>query len=126
MPGSCLRRYLQGCGSSSIPESSLTVRDALTDQLLSISEATGTINLPAGNTRQIKVLRTFRSESGQTQTDDVTQFTNFKWESGGGFASVDQLGNISGIAEGTAVLEMKFRTTPLDPWDICRMVINVT
>jgi len=113
------------CGGSSIPTSSLSIRNTATDALLSTSTAQGVLTINAGNTVQIKVNRTWRNQAGNTLTDDVTQFTNFKWESGAGFATIDQLGNIDGVSAGIAVLEAKFRDSNLDPWDICRMTVEV-
>jgi hypothetical protein len=113
------------CGGSSIPESSLTVRDAQSNLLISTSEITGTISLNVGEVRQLQVMRTYRASSGNTLTDDVTQFTNFKWEIDSGAAAINQLGNLQGVTPGTQVLEAKFRTSSLDPWDICRLVVEV-
>lgn len=116
---------LSACGGSSIPESSLTVRDAQSNLLISTSEITGTISLNVGEVRQLQVMRTYRASSGNTLTDDVTQFTNFKWDIDSGAAAINQLGNLQGLASGTQVLEAKFRTSSLDPWDICRLVVEV-
>ncbi|MBN2082025.1 hypothetical protein JW859_07440 [bacterium] len=113
------------CGSSGLPESSLTIRNAATNALISASEAQGTLTLSSGNTQQVRVMRTYRTETGNTFTDEVTQFANYKWESGTGVASVDQLGNVSGLIAGTAVLEVKFRENAFDPWDICKLTVVV-
>jgi len=116
---------LVACGGSSLPQSSLTIRNAATNALISASNAQGTITLNVGNTLQIRVNRTYTNSQGQTITDEVTQFTNFVWESGAGAATIDQLGNITGVALGIAVLQAKFRATSLDPWDICRVTVQV-
>jgi hypothetical protein len=116
---------LAACGGSTLPTSSLTIRDAITDALISAPTAQGVLTLAAGETVQIKVLRTYRSDTGNTFTDDVTQFTNFKWESDAGVATIDQLGNVAGVGTGIAVLEAKFRENSLDPWDICRLTVEV-
>jgi hypothetical protein len=114
------------CQSSTLPSSSLTIRNAATNALISAPTAQGVLSLTVGGGDQIKVMRTWTNQYGNTLTDDVTQFTNFKWESGAGFATFDQLGNISGVAAGIAVLEAKFRADPLDPWDICKLTVEVT
>lgn len=116
---------LSACGSSTLPSSSLTIRDAATDALISASEAMGTLTLNAGASQQIKVVRSFRTDTGNTFSDEVTQFTNFKWESGGGVATIDQLGNVTGLVAGNEVLEAKFRESQFDPWDICRLQVVV-
>ena len=113
------------CGGSSVPTSSLTIRDATTDALISAPTAQGVLTLAVGETVQVKIIRTYRTETGNTFSDDVTQFTNFKWESSTGVATIDQLGNISGMAAGLAVLEAKFRESSFDPWDICRLTVEV-
>jgi hypothetical protein len=118
---------LAGCGvTDNLPTSSLTIRNAVSNLLLSTSQTTGTLQLVAGETQQVRVLRTYTGSNNQTETDDVTQFTNFKWDSGGGIASFDQLGNITGLVPGTAVIEAKFRPTVFEPWDICKLTVNVT
>ena len=116
---------LSACGSTTLPTSSLTIRHAVSDALISAPTALGTLTLGVGATQQIKVVRSFRTDAGNTFSDDVTQFTNFKWESGGGVASIDQLGNVSGLAAGSEVLETKFRESAFDPWDICRLLVVV-
>ena len=93
--------------------------------MLSSSTAQGTLTINVGNTVQIKVMRTWRNQAGNTLTDDVTQFADFKWDSGAGFATIDDFGNIDGLAAGIAQLEIKFRDSSLDPWDICRMTVEV-
>lgn len=113
------------CGGSSIPTSSISIRNAATDTLLSSSTAQGTLTINVGNTVQIKVMRTWRNQAGNTLTDDVTQFAKFKWESGAGFATFDDLGNIDALGAGIAVLEIKFRDSSMDPWDICHMTVEV-
>jgi len=113
------------CGGSSIPSSSISIRNAATDTLLSSSTAQGTLTINVGNTVQIKVMRTWRNQAGNTLTDDVTQFADFKWDSGAGFATIDDLGNIDALGAGIAVLEIKFRDSNYDPWDICHMTVEV-
>jgi hypothetical protein len=116
-----------GCGATdSLPTSSLTIRDTLTDYLLSTPDVTGTLQLTVGQTKQVKILRTYKGNNNQTETDDVTQFANLKWQSGSTFAAFDQLGNISGLAVGTAVIEAKFRATTFDPWDHCKLQVIVS
>ena len=116
---------LLGCSSSKIPESSLTIRETVSNLLLSTSESTGSLSLALGETRQVRVFRTFRNSNGNTETDDVTQFANYKWPVGSGVATIDQLGNITGVAGGTTHLEIKFRESQFEPWDICRLEIEV-
>jgi hypothetical protein len=113
------------CGSTTLPSSSLTIRHAVTDALISAPTAMGTLTVNVGATEQIKVVRSFRTDEGNTFSDEVTQFTNFKWESGGSAANIDQLGHITGVAAGNEVLEAKFRESPFDPWDICRLQVVV-
>jgi hypothetical protein len=116
-----------GCGATdSLPTSSLTIRDTLTDYLLSTPDVTGTMQLTVGETKQVKILRTFKGSNNQTETDDVTQFANLKWESGSTVAGFDQLGNISGLSVGTAMIEAKFRANAFDPWDHCKLQVVVT
>lgn len=118
---------LAGCGTTdNIPTSSLTIRDTLTDYLLSTSNVTGTVNLVVGETQQIKILRTYQNSNSQTVTDDVTQFANLKWESGSTIAAFDQLGNLTGLNVGTAVMEAKFRSSSFEPWDHCKLQVVVT
>ncbi len=117
---------LAGCGTTdSLPTSSLTIRDTLTDYLLSTPDITGTLNLTVGATKQVKILRTYKNSNSQTETDDVTQFANLKWESGSTFAAFDQLGNITGLSVGTAIMEAKFRASTFEPWDHCKLQIVV-
>lgn len=111
--------------SSRIPDSSLTIRDAQNNLLLATSQTQGILQITVGEIRQIKVLRTFQDKFSQTITDDVTQFTNFKWEINQAGATYDQLGNISAFSEGIAVLEAKFRTSSLERWDIARLTVQV-
>ncbi|GEM_PF-2962151 len=116
---------LVSCGNSGLPTSSLTIRNAATNALISAPTAQGVLSITVGGGEQVKVMRTWTNEFGNTLTDDVTQFTNFKWESGTSFAAFDQLGNITGLAAGIAVLEAKFRTDAFEPWDICRLTVEV-
>lgn len=116
---------VSACESTTLPSSSLTIRHAVTDTLISAPTAMGTLAVNVGATEQIKVVRSFRTDQGNTLSDEVTQFTNFKWENGGSVASVDQLGHITGLAAGNEVLEAKFRESPFDPWDICRLEVVV-
>lgn len=111
--------------SSGIPDSSLTIRDSQNNLLLATSQTQGILQITVGEIRQIKVLRTFQDKFSQTITDDVTQFTNFKWEINQAGATYDQLGNISAFSEGIAVLEAKFRTSNLERWDIARLTVQV-
>ncbi len=115
---------LTGC-SSGVPESSLTVRNAATNLLLATSQTQGVLALAIGQTAQIQIFRTYRNSSGVTVTDDVTQFTNFRWESNTAGASFDQLGNINAFQQGVAVLECKFRSGSWEPWDIVRLTVDV-
>jgi hypothetical protein len=118
---------LAGCSATdNLPTSSLTIRDTLTDYLLSTPDITGSLQLTVGQTKQVKVLRTYTNSDNQTETDDVTQFTNFKWESGSSFAAFDQLGNFTGLAAGSAIVEAKFRATAFEPWDHCKLMIVVS
>lgn len=116
---------LSSCGGSRIPESSLTIRDATNNLLLSTPDVMGTLTINVGDLRQIQVMRTYRTSGGNTLTDDVTQFTNFKWETDSGSASINQLGNLQGLSPGTQILEAKFRNSTFDPWDHCRLTIEV-
>ncbi len=111
--------------SGGVPDSSLTIRDSQNNLLLATSQTQGVLQIEVGETRQIKVLRTFQNSSSQTVTDDVTQFSNFKWETNNVGATYDQLGNITAVTEGIAVLEVKFRTTSFERWDIARMTVQV-
>lgn len=116
---------LASCGSTSLPTSSLTIRSATTNALISAPTATGTLTLTLGNSQQVRIMRTYRTDTGNTFTDDVTQFTNFKWSDSTGIATVDQLGNITGLAAGNTQLEAKFRENAFDPWDICLLNVEV-
>jgi hypothetical protein len=113
-----------GCASG-VPDSSLTVRDAHNNLLLATSQTQGILQLEVGEIRQIKVLRTFQNDNSQTITDDVTQFANIKWEANQGAATFDQLGNISGVNQGLAILEVKFRSSNLERWDTARLTVQV-
>ena len=115
-----------GCGvTDNLPTSSLTIRETTTDILLSTPDIMGTLQLVIGETKQVKILRTYKNNNNQTETDDVTQFANLKWESVSTFAAFDQLGNITGMATGTAIMEAKFRVSALEPWDHCRLQVVV-
>lgn len=116
---------LSSCGGSRIPESSLTIRDATNNLLLSTPDVMGTLTISVGDLRQVQVMRTYRTSGGNTLTDDVTQFTNFKWETDNGSASINQLGNLQGLSPGTQILQAKFRNSTFDPWDICRLTVEV-
>jgi len=112
------------CGSG-VPQSSLTIREAVSDLLLATSQTQGVLRLAPGETRQIRILRTFKSDTGLTRTDDVTQFTNFKFEYNDAGITYDQLGNIRGTDEGLAVLECKFREDPFEPYDVVKLTVEV-
>ena len=112
--------------TSSIPESSLTLRNATTNALISTSENTGSIDITVDETYPLMVIRTFRNSEGNTESSDVTQFANFKWIQNNGVCSIDAFGNIVGLTPGIAFLEVKFRETALDPWDIVRLDIIVS
>jgi len=116
---------LSACGGTTLPTSSLTIRDAITDALISAPTAMGTLDLNVGNSKQITVIRSFRTDAGNTFSDEVTQFTNFKWTGSTGVATIDQLGNITGVVAGADVLEAKFRESQFDPWDICRLQVII-
>ena len=114
------------CGKSNLlPQSSLTLRNATTNALISTSENTGTINLNVGDAYPLLVIRTFSNENGGTESSDVTQFANFKWTTGAGICSVDPFGNVSALAVGQALMEVKFRASVFDPWDTVRLTIVV-
>lgn len=117
---------LAGCSaSSSLPQSSLTLRNATTNALISTSKTTGGITLNIGDPLPLLVIRTFTNEDGNTESSDVTQFANFKWANGTGIASVDAFGNITALQAGQAQLEVKFRASTFDPWDIVRLDVSV-
>jgi len=116
--------FLGACSGSSIPSSSLTIRDATTNALLAASNAQGTLTLNVGDTRQIKVEHTYTNDARNTETNEVTQFVIWKWDMGSG-ATVDALGNISGIAPGTSVLRAKYDPEWLGSSDNVRLTIIV-
>ena len=115
---------MSACSGSTVPTSSLTIRDSATDALLSTSRTQGTINLSVGNTRQIKVLHTYVNKNNVTRTDDVTQFVIFKRDSGTS-AQISQLGTITGLAVGTTVLRAKYTSGQFGTSDNCRITIVV-
>ena len=115
-----------GCGSESgIPESSLTLRNATTNALISTSRTTGAITLETAEEYPVLVIRTYKDETGQTFNEDVTQFANFEWIYGDNPAHVDAFGNITGLTDGDSTLEVKFRESSLDPWDIVYLDVSV-
>ena len=113
------------CSASSVPESSLTLRNATSNALVSTSKTTGSITLETAEEYPLIVVRTYKSSEGQTFNEDVTQFANFNWVAGASAASVDNFGNLTGLGQGTAILEVKFRESVLDPWDIVRLNVQV-
>ena len=115
---------MAACGGSTIPSSSLTIRDAATDALISASTAQGTITLNAGETQQIKVVHTYTSEDRNTQSNDVTQFVIFKWDSGA-CATIDALGNLTGTSPGVGVLRAKYDPEWLGSSDNVRLTVIV-
>ena len=115
---------LAGCGLDGIPSSSLTFRDAATDALISASEAQGTLTLSVGETHQVKVVHTYTTDNNNTQSNDVTQFVHFIWDSGD-VATIDQLGNITALKSGVAVLRAKYSPDFLGDSDNCRLTILV-
>jgi hypothetical protein len=117
---------LAGCGKlDNIPTSMITIRNASNNLLLSTPDSTGTLALAPQQTTQIRVYRTYSDENNITETDDVTHLCNFNWEMNGNVALADNLGNITGIAPGSALLEVKFRPSVFDPWDFCRLRVEV-
>lgn len=120
-----LLALLASCSSGGIPESSLQLRNATTNQLISTSEATGSITLSVGQTLPLLVQRTFKDEGGNTLTSDVTAFAEYKFEIVQGTATVDAFGTLSAVAPGGAQLEVKFRADALDPYDIVRLNVIV-
>lgn len=115
---------LSACGATGIPSSSLVFRDGITNALLSASEAQGTITLNAGDTRQVKIVHTYTKDGGNTESNDVTQFVDFAWETGTG-ATIDALGNISGVSAGVSILRAKYRPDWLGDSDYCRLTVVV-
>jgi hypothetical protein len=118
---------LSACGSSGLlPQSSLTLRHATTNALISTSKNTGSFNLTVGAQLPLLVIRTFTDDNGSTDSQDVTQFANFKWASGSGVAAVDAFGNVTAVQAGQAQLEVKFRQSIFDPWDtvLLDLVVN--
>ena len=111
---------------SAIPESSLTLRNATTNQLVSTSQTTGTVTLSVGEVYPLIIIRTYRNENGSTDNQDVTQFVKFLWGGPQDVAAIDPFGNITGLAPGVALLEVRFRESVLEPRDIVRLTVYVS
>jgi hypothetical protein len=116
---------LASCSSGGIPESSLQLRNAMSNQLISTSENIGTLTLNQGDTFPLLVQRTYKDEGGNTLTSDVTAFAEFKFDVVQGTATVDAFGTLEAVAPGATLLEVKFRADALDPYDIVRLNIVV-
>lgn len=108
-----------------MPESSILIKNATTSAIISSPNTTGSVTLNVSDTLVLKIERTFREDNGNTTTSDVTAFSIYSFESGSGVATVDAFGNIAAVAPGTTRLLVKFRPTPSDPADLCRLDITV-
>jgi len=116
---------LSSCSSGGVPESSILIKNATTNALISTPNTTGSVDLAVSASLPLKIERTFKEGNGNTITSDVTAFSTYFFESGAAFASVDAFGNVTGVAPGTARLLVKFRASASDPFDTCRLDINV-
>jgi len=115
-----------GCkGLGGLPDSSLTLRNATTNALISTAGNTGGITLNVGDEYPIIVMRTVTDGNGDTESSDVTQFADFIWDSGTGTCDIDAFGNITALAAGQTQLRVRFRPSSLDPWDTVRLDITV-
>lgn len=115
-----------GCkGFAQLPESSLTLRNATSNALISTAGNTGGITLSVGDEYPIIVMRTVSDDNGGTETSDVTQFADFIWDSGTGTCEIDAFGSITALAAGQTQLRVRFRPSALDPWDTVRLDITV-
>jgi hypothetical protein len=115
-----------GCkGLASLPESSLTLRNATTNALISTAGNTGGVTLDVGDELPIIVVRTVSDDNGGTDSSDVTQFADFIWDNGTGTCDIDAFGNITALQAGQTQLRVRFRPSALDPWDTVRLDITV-
>jgi hypothetical protein len=116
---------LAGCGGGGIPNSSLLLRNATTNAIISTAAVPGTVTLAAGAQLPLLVVRTFKDGNGNTLTSDVTAFAVFELSGAAGVASIDAYGNVSALGAGTAQLLVKFRADALDPYDTVRLTVMV-
>lgn len=116
---------LSSCSSGGIPGSSLLLRNATTNALLSTSSSTGSITINVGQTVPLATTRTYKDSNGNTLTSDVTAFAQYRFESGSGIAAIDAFGNLTGTVPGSTRLEVKFRADAFDPYDFVRLDILV-
>jgi hypothetical protein len=116
---------LSSCSSGGVPESSLLLRNATTDALISTSSTTGQITMSVGQTIPLETTRTYKDSNGNTLTSDVTAFAQYRFETGSGIAAIDAFGNLTATVAGTTRLEVKFRADQLDPYDFVRLDIVV-
>jgi hypothetical protein len=114
-----------GCSGGGVPGSSLLLRNATTNALISTSQNTGEITLNVGQTIPLSVTRTYKDSNGNTLTSDVTAFAQYRFERGSGIAAIDAFGNLTGTVPGTTRLEVKFRADSFDPYDFVRLEIEV-
>jgi hypothetical protein len=115
-----------GCGTGGIPQSSLLLRNATTNAIVSTAGTTGTVALHTGDTLPLLVVRTFKDENGDTKTSDVTAFCVYVFGGPTGVVGIDAYGNITATAAGTTQLWVKFRADGLDPYDIVKLNIEVS
>lgn len=114
-----------GCGGGGIPNSSLLLRNATTNAIISTAAVPGTVTLAAGSQLPLLVVRTFKDGNGNTLTSDVTAFAVFELSAAQVVASIDAYGNVTAVGAGTAQLLVKFRADALDPYDTVRLTIVV-
>lgn len=112
-------------GGGGIPSSSLLLRNATTNALISTSGNTGSITINVGQTIPLSTTRTYKDSNGNTLTSDVTAFAQYRFETGSGIAAIDAFGNLTGTVPGATRLEVKFRADSLDPYDFVRLDILV-
>jgi hypothetical protein len=116
---------LAGCGTAGIPHSSILLRNATTQAIVSTPAVEGSVVLGPQQTLPLQVIRTYKDDGGNTLTSDVTGFASFSLPAGNGVAVVDAFGNLTATGLGSTELVVKFRADALDPYDKVRLAITV-
>lgn len=114
---------LAGCESTSdIPESSISLQNRTSGQIISTASNTGELTLAVGEVYRFKVER-LQASSDDTQTSDVTTVSSYHFTPEG-IASANTLGELRGLTPGTTQLEVRFRPDNFGSAD--RVYLDIT
>jgi hypothetical protein len=113
---------MAGCESGGVPDSSISLIDRDTDEILSTPRTTGSVTLDVDQELDFKVER-LQNQGGDTETSDVTTVCTYS-SIPEGIISANSLGKLRALAPGTARLDVKFRANSGDPAD--HVYLNVT